>query len=425
MSGKLSRLSHSSRALIARFFYDEKGTQFKDFVHMYLLALVLIAVSTWQLATSGFFTEVVSSHAPGVWADGAVAMLPGLAFLVIAMVLTPRHQLPHILGQLVPYILGFICITVSIVILAERGFFRGVLSSIWAHARQAATPALAAMMLLGLLFLIVPTVLLDRPEKTQAQKELQRVRLRIYGALAGFILGVGALGSLLNWGLHWHPNMTTLAAGMVIVAGAPLWWVWSESDRKALTTLRDDLQSRKVGASLNDSNLEGVDLSDTNLAGASLKRVHLRLANLGRANLGGAWLNHANLENASLERVDLNWASLNHANLKGANLCAANLEGAYMWGTNLEGANLSGANLERAKPREANLKGSLLEDTNLEEAWLWCANLKGAAITVEQLAQAKSLGGATLPDGTKLSKDNWPAEFEEWRKEQEEQESDA
>ena len=42
----------------------------------------------------------------------------------------------------------------------------------------------------------------------------------------------------------------------------------------------------------------------------------------------------------------------------------------------------------------------------------------------EQLAQARNLAGATLRDGTKLSEDNWEAEFEEWRKKQEEQAGD-
>jgi len=42
-----------------------------------------------------------------------------------------------------------------------------------------------------------------------------------------------------------------------------------------------------------------------------------------------------------------------------------------------------------------------------------------ATVTADQLAQAKTLARATLPDGTKLSDDNWQAEFEEWREKQE------
>ena len=37
----------------------------------------------------------------------------------------------------------------------------------------------------------------------------------------------------------------------------------------------------------------------------------------------------------------------------------------------------------------------------LINAWLDEANLNGAAVTAKQLAEAKSLRGATMPDGTK------------------------
>ncbi len=70
-------------------------------------------------------------------------------------------------------------------------------------------------------------------------------------------------------------------------------------------------------------------------------------------------------------------ANLRDANLRGANLCSANLSGAILSRANLSGANLSGAILSRA-------------------------NLKGATgITNEELEKvAKSLEGATMPDGT-------------------------
>ena len=73
----------------------------------------------------------------------------------------------------------------------------------------------------------------------------------------------------------------------------------------------------------------------------------------------------------------------------------------------------------------ANLRGTILLHANLGRAVLEHANLKGAAVLAEQLVQAQSLAGATLPDGTVLSKDNWRAEFEEWRKKQEEQDQDG
>jgi uncharacterized protein YjbI with pentapeptide repeats len=64
--------------------------------------------------------------------------------------------------------------------------------------------------------------------------------------------------------------------------------------------------------------------------------------------------------------------TLPHATLSDANLRDANLRYADLSGANLSGANLSGANLTDAK------------------RW-----------TKEQLAKAKSLEGATMPDGSK------------------------
>jgi hypothetical protein len=39
--------------------------------------------------------------------------------------------------------------------------------------------------------------------------------------------------------------------------------------------------------------------------------------------------------------------------------------------------------------------------------------------TIQQLGKAYRLAGVTLPDGTKLSKDNWKAELGEWRRKKE------
>jgi hypothetical protein len=48
------------------------------------------------------------------------------------------------------------------------------------------------------------------------------------------------------------------------------------------------------------------------------------------------------------------------------------------------------------------------------------ASLEGASILVEQLALADPLAGTVLPDGTRLSEENWKVEFEEWQRKQEE-----
>jgi hypothetical protein len=83
-------------------------------------------------------------------------------------------------------------------------------------------------------------------------------------------------------------------------------------------------------------------------------------------------------------------ADLRKANLVGADLREISLVGADLAGANLEEANLSQANLEEANLLQANLQGADLSK----------ANLKCAKVTAEQLAEAKLLKGATMPDGT-------------------------
>ena len=69
--------------------------------------------------------------------------------------------------------------------------------------------------------------------------------------------------------------------------------------------------------------------------------------------------------------------------LVGADLLEANLREAYLRGAKLSGTDLSGADLTKANLSSANLK-----------------NIKG--VTIEELEkQAKSVEGATLPDGSK------------------------
>lgn len=67
---------------------------------------------------------------------------------------------------------------------------------------------------------------------------------------------------------------------------------------------------------------------------------------------------------------------------------------------NLHQVNLSNANLHEVDLRRANLAGADLRHADLSEAELEGANLYGARVTEEQLTKAKSLQGATMPDGS-------------------------
>lgn len=97
------------------------------------------------------------------------------------------------------------------------------------------------------------------------------------------------------------------------------------------------------------------------------------------------------LFNADLSGADLVGADFSDGELGGINLSAANLDGA-----NLSGANLSQADLSQAGLYKANLDSSLLDGADLS-----MASLEGASVTQNQLNKAKSLQGATMPDGSK------------------------
>ena len=83
------------------------------------------------------------------------------------------------------------------------------------------------------------------------------------------------------------------------------------------------------------------------------------------------------------------------ANLQRARLSGARLRGAYLRWANLRGADLRWTDLTRASLAGANLTGACLRWACLVQA-----DLRGAIVSEEQLAQAASLKGAILPDGT-------------------------
>jgi uncharacterized protein YjbI with pentapeptide repeats len=128
------------------------------------------------------------------------------------------------------------------------------------------------------------------------------------------------------------------------------------------------------------------------------------------------------LRTADLERVDLRYADLRGADLRGADLRDADLSIADLDGANLWGAFLGSANLIFAKLRGANLENTGLDGADLHDADLRGANLRGAILVSvaeeqteerinEQLAQAGSLVGAILPDGTVIKTEEAWEEF--------------
>jgi uncharacterized protein YjbI with pentapeptide repeats len=113
-----------------------------------------------------------------------------------------------------------------------------------------------------------------------------------------------------------------------------------------------------------------------------------------------------------LRSADLRGANLEVADLRGASLDNADLSNTHLSGVNLYYANLYCANLSGASLNNAFLYHADLSNTNLSSANLSCANLSYAKEwTNEQLAQASSLVGATLPDGTVIRTEEAWEEF--------------
>jgi uncharacterized protein YjbI with pentapeptide repeats len=140
-----------------------------------------------------------------------------------------------------------------------------------------------------------------------------------------------------------------------------------------------------------------VSLDDSNLS-------ELKGANLDSFSLQGTDLSGADLRDAYLA-----WSFLRNAQLNGADLRGANLRGDpdQSGNADLSEANLSEANLSEADLSYDNLSNANLRGANLTDAVLRGAYLGNAKVTSEQLAEAKSLQRATMPNGQK---------YEDWLK---------
>jgi len=162
------------------------------------------------------------------------------------------------------------------------------------------------------------------------------------------------------------------------------------------------------GIALSHATLSGVYLPYADLSEADLRGANLSEANLGEADLSFAKLSRANLSGCRCFSVSLSDANLIGANLSGAFPYLANLKDAILSGTSLSGADLSGAYLYKANLKDVNLKDTDLRDADLSRA---------EGITNEELEQqAKSLEGATMPNGQK---------YEDWLKDKEGRKEDG
>ena len=173
---------------------------------------------------------------------------------------------------------------------------------------------------------------------------------------------------------------------------------------RTLTVLNqlDTKRKRNVLQFLYESELIWVEKPDTRKFKnvISLSDANLNVADLRYIDLSMADLNHANLKAAQLSKSTLWFTNLNRSDLTYANLTEANCREAIFIRASMEFINLTKATLLKADLRDADLTGADLSDAELTGADLSGAFLYDAIVTDEQLAKAKSLEGATMPDGS-------------------------
>ncbi|GCE10959.1 pentapeptide repeat-containing protein [Tengunoibacter tsumagoiensis] len=102
-------------------------------------------------------------------------------------------------------------------------------------------------------------------------------------------------------------------------------------------------------------------------------------------------LTDVDAQKASLAHIDLSDTALTGCLLKGADLQGANLSNATLIFVNFQGANLQGADLHSADMHNVDLTGANLQGANLKDV---------QGLNDSQLARAKSLAGATMPNGS-------------------------
>lgn len=155
------------------------------------------------------------------------------------------------------------------------------------------------------------------------------------------------------------------------------------------------------GARLPSSSLKRVNLAEADLSNADLSGANLSGSYLSATKLTGADLHGANLSGTNLFEASLNGANLTQCNLRDANVHDADLRGCRLNQADIRRADLRGVNLNVSDLIKADLRGAKLEGAKLLGANLSQADLSGTEGAGAALEQAKSLEGATMPDGRK------------------------
>jgi uncharacterized protein YjbI with pentapeptide repeats len=342
-----------------------------------------------------------------LWAVGMVVALLTTALLIV-------HLHPEIWKSLLEErnltrIAIGVSVTAIIVLLAIGGA-----PSSWTGFRGKTLWDLLQLLIVPLALAVFGLWFAAQQDARQQQLEGQRAQNAALQAYLDQMLQLMLNGHLRS--SKAHSEVRALARARTLTA---LGILDSEGNRSILQFLREAqlISGTAPVIRLSESNLDEAELHRANLngihlSGSYLKRANLSSAYLRSAELSGANLNSANLRSAYLRDANLSHAELYNADLSGfANLEYVDLSYADLDSADLSGyADLGGANLSHAYLGDADLSGSYLKGANLSKANLSSANLKGVQVTEEQLDAAKSLAGATMPNGQ---------QYEDWLKDRE------
>ncbi|CAM4811066.1 unnamed protein product [Rotaria magnacalcarata] len=153
--------------------------------------------------------------------------------------------------------------------------------------------------------------------------------------------------------------------------------------------------------SLIGAKFDHLSLRGTLFIGANLSRICIINCVLSRDSVqfAAATFEKSTLINATIQNSSFDYVHFIDSNLSGAKIFMSNFTHASM-----KNIDLTGATLEMCNFNDANLAGCIMTNANINLSYFVGSDLTGCqGITDVQLAQAKSIAGAILPNGTKIS----------------------
>lgn len=160
----------------------------------------------------------------------------------------------------------------------------------------------------------------------------------------------------------------------------------------------DDIKFTK--ASLVSARFEHISLRESIFKDANLSYIHINNCTFS---LGTARSAAAILENSTLIDATITYSSFYYVDFSGSNLTRANIVGSNFTYASMKNVDFTNAILEMCYFNDANLSGCIMINTNLYSSYFINTDLTGCqGITDQQLAQARSIAGAILPNGTKV-----------------------